>query len=95
VIAKEGKTQRGLRLAELLAPVSLATDLAHDVPAESALRDSLLAVELEDTTPAPIESSGISRSREVMRGHSSTMVRDREAPGSNPVPASRRLSPER
>src|SRR5438094_10672656 len=46
VIAKEGKTDRGLRLAELLAAVSLATDLAHDVPAESALRDSLLAVEL-------------------------------------------------
>jgi len=36
----------GLRLAELLAAVSLATDLAHDVPAESALRDALLAVEL-------------------------------------------------
>jgi HD-GYP domain-containing protein (c-di-GMP phosphodiesterase class II) len=46
LIAKEGKTERGLRLAELLAAVSLATDLAHDVPAESALRDSLLAVEL-------------------------------------------------
>src|SRR5713226_2065801 len=46
VIAQEGKTERGLRLAELLAAVSLATDLAHDVPAESALRDSLLAVEL-------------------------------------------------
>src|SRR5947209_2301774 len=40
------KTERGLRLAELLAAVSLATDLAHDVPAESALRDALLAVEL-------------------------------------------------
>ncbi|MFN2569869.1 MAG: HD domain-containing phosphohydrolase [Candidatus Dormibacteria bacterium] len=36
----------GLRLAELLATVSLATDLAHDVPAESALRDALLAVKL-------------------------------------------------
>jgi HD-GYP domain-containing protein (c-di-GMP phosphodiesterase class II)/DNA-binding CsgD family transcriptional regulator len=35
-----------LRLAELLAAVSLATDLSHDVPAESALRDALLAVEL-------------------------------------------------
>src|SRR5260370_41747610 len=46
LIAQEGKTERGLRLAELLAAVSLATDLAHDVPAESALRDSLLAVEL-------------------------------------------------
>ncbi len=34
----------GLRLAELLAAVSLATDLAHDVPAESALRDAVLAV---------------------------------------------------
>ena len=41
MIAKEGKTERGLRLAELLAAVSLATDLAHDVPAESALRDWL------------------------------------------------------
>ena len=46
LIVNEGKTERGLRLAELLAAVSLATDLAHDVPAESALRDSLLAVEL-------------------------------------------------
>jgi HD-GYP domain-containing protein (c-di-GMP phosphodiesterase class II)/DNA-binding CsgD family transcriptional regulator len=36
----------GLRLAELLAAVSLATDLAHDVAAESALRDAVLAVEL-------------------------------------------------
>ena len=35
-----------IRLAELLASISLATDLAHDVPAESALRDALLAVEL-------------------------------------------------
>jgi HD-GYP domain-containing protein (c-di-GMP phosphodiesterase class II)/DNA-binding CsgD family transcriptional regulator len=34
-----------LRLAELLAAVSLATDLAHDVPPESALRDAVLAVE--------------------------------------------------
>lgn len=38
--------RRGLRLAELLAAVSLATDLAHDVPAESALRDALLSVQL-------------------------------------------------
>jgi len=37
---------RALGLAELLAAVSLATDLAHDVPAESALRDAVLAVEL-------------------------------------------------
>ena len=37
---------QGLRLAELLAAVSLATDLAHDVAAESALRDAVLAVEL-------------------------------------------------
>ncbi len=37
---------RELRLAELLATVSLASDLAHDVPAESALRDAFLAVEL-------------------------------------------------
>ncbi|MGH7609716.1 MAG: HD domain-containing phosphohydrolase [Candidatus Dormibacteria bacterium] len=36
----------GLRLAELLTTVSLASDLAHDVPAESALRDALLAVQL-------------------------------------------------
>ena len=41
-----GKTERGLGLGELLAAVSLATDLAHDVPAESALRDAVLAVEL-------------------------------------------------
>src|SRR4029077_11610225 len=45
-VASEGKTERGLGLAELLAAVSLATDLAHDVPAESALRDAVLAVEL-------------------------------------------------
>ena len=38
--------ERSLRLAELLAAVSLATDLAHDVPAESALRDAVLVVEL-------------------------------------------------
>jgi HD-GYP domain-containing protein (c-di-GMP phosphodiesterase class II) len=37
---------QGLRLAELLAAVSLATDLAHDVAAESALRDAVLTVEL-------------------------------------------------
>jgi DNA-binding CsgD family transcriptional regulator len=37
---------RGVRLAELLATVSLASDLAHDVPAESALRDALLSVRL-------------------------------------------------
>lgn len=35
-----------LRLAELLAAVSLATDLAHDVPYESALRTALLALGL-------------------------------------------------
>ena len=40
------RSEHGLRLAELLAAVSLATDLAHDVPPESALRDALLAVEL-------------------------------------------------
>lgn len=39
-------SNRGLRLAELLATVSLASDLAHEVPAESALRDALLAVQL-------------------------------------------------
>ena len=37
---------RGVRLAELLATVSLASDLAHDVPAESALRDALYSVRL-------------------------------------------------
>ena len=40
------KSESSLRLAELLAAVSLATDLSHDVPAESALRDAWLAVEL-------------------------------------------------
>jgi HD-GYP domain-containing protein (c-di-GMP phosphodiesterase class II) len=34
----------GLRLAELLAALSLATDLAHQVPAESALKDAMLSV---------------------------------------------------
>src|SRR5205807_8793313 len=33
-----------LRLAELLAAVSLATDLAHDAPLESALRDAVVAL---------------------------------------------------
>jgi len=37
---------RGLRLAELLATVSLASDLAHDVPPESALRDALISIRL-------------------------------------------------
>ncbi len=37
---------RGVRLAELLATVSLASDLAHDVPPESALRDALFSVRL-------------------------------------------------
>lgn len=46
MVGKDRRTDGGLRLAELLAAVSLATDLAHDVPAESALRDALLAVEL-------------------------------------------------
>jgi DNA-binding CsgD family transcriptional regulator len=39
-------SKQGVRLAELLATVSLATDLAHDVPTESALRDAILAVRL-------------------------------------------------
>ena len=37
---------QGVRLAELVATVSLATDLAHDVASESALRDAMLAVAL-------------------------------------------------
>src|SRR5713226_10073233 len=43
---KKLRAPHRIRLAELLASISLATDLAHDVPAESALRDALLAVEL-------------------------------------------------
>lgn len=39
-------SNRELRLAELLGTVSLASDLAHNVPAESALRDALLATRL-------------------------------------------------
>ena len=46
MVVDKPMSQHGLRLAELLAAVSLATDLAHDVAAESALRDALLAVEL-------------------------------------------------
>jgi HD-GYP domain-containing protein (c-di-GMP phosphodiesterase class II)/DNA-binding CsgD family transcriptional regulator len=46
VVVDNPGSEHRLRLAELLAAVSLATDLAHDVPAESALRDALLAVEL-------------------------------------------------
>ncbi len=42
----QSRAPQGLRLAELLAAVSLATDLAHDVAAESALRDAILSVEL-------------------------------------------------
>ena len=34
----------GLRLAELLGALSLATDLAHQVPPETALKDALLSV---------------------------------------------------
>lgn len=45
-VVDKPKPENSLRLAELLAAVSLATDLSHDVPAESALRDALLAVEL-------------------------------------------------
>jgi HD-GYP domain-containing protein (c-di-GMP phosphodiesterase class II) len=46
-VTRDGDSSNlGLRLAELLATVSLASDLAHDVPAESALRDALLAVQL-------------------------------------------------
>jgi DNA-binding CsgD family transcriptional regulator len=37
---------RGVRLAELLATVSLASDLAHDVSPESALRDALFSIRL-------------------------------------------------
>jgi HD-GYP domain-containing protein (c-di-GMP phosphodiesterase class II)/DNA-binding CsgD family transcriptional regulator len=44
--AERPRPGQGLRLAELLAAVSLATDLAHDVAAESALRDAVLSVEL-------------------------------------------------
>jgi HD-GYP domain-containing protein (c-di-GMP phosphodiesterase class II) len=36
----------GLRLAELLAALSLATDLAHRVPLETSLKDALLSVGL-------------------------------------------------
>jgi HD-GYP domain-containing protein (c-di-GMP phosphodiesterase class II)/DNA-binding CsgD family transcriptional regulator len=46
VAVDKQRSDNSLRLAELLAAASLATDLAHDVPAESALRDALLAVEL-------------------------------------------------
>jgi len=41
-----GPGSGGVRLAELLATVSLASDLAHDVPAESALKDALISVRL-------------------------------------------------
>jgi hypothetical protein len=44
--ASSSAGNRGVRLAELLATVSLASDLAHDVPAESALRDALFSVRL-------------------------------------------------
>ena len=43
--ARDGSSQM-LRLAELLAAVSLATDLADDAPFESALGDALTALEL-------------------------------------------------
>ncbi len=40
------ETRAGVRLAELLAALSLATDLSHNLPLESALRNALLAVGL-------------------------------------------------
>ena len=54
----ESGVGEGLRLAELLAALSLATDLAHQVPAESALKDALLSVALilETATPLPLLS---------------------------------------
>jgi response regulator RpfG family c-di-GMP phosphodiesterase/DNA-binding CsgD family transcriptional regulator len=46
LIVDARRSEGSLRLAELLAAVSLATDLSHDVPAESALRDAWLAADL-------------------------------------------------
>jgi HD-GYP domain-containing protein (c-di-GMP phosphodiesterase class II)/DNA-binding CsgD family transcriptional regulator len=43
---QQESSAKDLRLAELLATVSLASDLAHEVPSESALRDAMLAVQL-------------------------------------------------
>jgi HD-GYP domain-containing protein (c-di-GMP phosphodiesterase class II) len=42
--AGDGDFGGGLRLAELLGALSLATDLAHQVPPETALKDALLSV---------------------------------------------------
>ncbi len=42
--ATEVEVGRGLRLAELLGALSMATDLAHQVPLETALKDALLSV---------------------------------------------------
>lgn len=46
MLVSPAQASNGMRLAELLTTVSLASDLAHDVPAESALRDTVLAVQL-------------------------------------------------
>ena len=44
-----GRASDSLRLVELLAALSLATDLAHNLPLESALRNALLALGLART----------------------------------------------
>jgi len=47
--AEAEQARAGLRLAELLASLSMATDLAHNLPLESALRNALLALRLART----------------------------------------------
>ena len=46
---EKAEMRAGLRLAELLAALSLATDLAQNLPLESALRNALLALGLART----------------------------------------------
>jgi len=70
MVSKDSRTERGLRLAELLAAVSLATDLAHDAPPGLSLNMSASDFEfrkaaepvppylvLEPHLPEPVASS--------------------------------------
>ena len=43
-VARDRDDSGGLRLAELLGALSLATDLAHQAPPETALKDALMSV---------------------------------------------------
>jgi HD-GYP domain-containing protein (c-di-GMP phosphodiesterase class II)/DNA-binding CsgD family transcriptional regulator len=50
---KQGNEPAPIRLSDLLAGLSLATDLANDMPLQSALRTCLLATRLARRAPVP------------------------------------------